>query len=462
MNIKRRAVRNFIFWLFLGLAAGFFLAAVLSYHEYKTVAEIADSVLAAERIMWDSREDIDISEEDSGEGKNVPLSDALARCLKENANGKSAEFVGEGEAFLKLHGYYPMRNWREYLPFTVGICAFLFQLAGWVVFGVRRRDEIRIKGRIRELTGYLRAVNQGEGAALCRSEDIFSHLEDEIYKTVMELRSTKEVAVRNHEVLAERIADIAHQLKTPLTSMSLMTELLEEYQTSETREYYSRLSNQIERLRILVSGLLSLAKLDSHGIVFQKERLEISELIENAAEPLREMMEKREVMLLVKEQSSEGMYDGRTGQGRRIAAEQTGQDAVITTGQTGRTGQEAGQRDQNTGCRIYADRQWTEEALLNILKNCVEHTPPGGSITVLYSQNPIYTELWIEDGGSGFQAADLPHIFERFYRGESAAKDNVGIGLALAKAVLEQQNGQITAGNTAEGHAFFGLKWYAG
>lgn len=450
-----------MFWLFLGLAAGFFLAAVLSYHEYRTVAEIADSVLAAERIMRDSREGIDISDGDSGEEKRISLSDALAWCLKENTNGESAGSVGGGEAFLKRYGYYPMRNWSEYLPFTVGISMFLFQLAGWVVFGVRYRNEMRIKGRIRELTRYLRAVNQGGGAALCRSEDIFSHLEDEIYKTVMELRSTKEAAVRNHEVLAERIADIAHQLKTPLTSMSLMTELLEEYQTSETREYYSRLSNQIERLRILVSGLLSLAKLDSHGIVFRKERLEISELIENAAEPLREMMEKREVTLLVKEQSSEGMYDGQTSQGRRIAAKQAGQDMKTAKGETGRTDQETGQTGWDTGCQIYADRQWTEEALLNILKNCVEHTPSGGSITALYSQNPIYMQLWIEDGGNGFQAADLPHIFERFYRGEGAAKDNVGIGLALAKAVLEQQSGQITAGNTAEGHAFFEIKWYA-
>lgn len=462
MNIKGRAARNFMFWLFLGFAAGFFLAAVLSYHEYKAAAEIADSVLAAERIMRDSREDIDVSGGDSGEGKTISLSDALARSLKKNTNGETVGVALEGEEFLKRYGYYPMRNWSEYLPFTVGICIFLFQLAGWVVFGAGYRGEVRIKRRIRELTGYLRAVNQGGGAALCRSEDIFSHLEDEIYKTVMELRSTKEAAVRNHEVLAERIADIAHQLKTPLTSMSLMTELLEEYQTSETREYYSRLSNQIERLRILVSGLLSLAKLDSHGIVFQKERLEISELIENAAEPLREMMEKREVTLIVKEQSSRGMYDGQISQGRRIAAKRTGQEIKTAKGETGRAGQETGQTGWDTGCQIYADRQWTEEALLNILKNCAEHTPSGGSITALYSQNPIYTELWIEDGGNGFQAADLPHVFERFYRGEGAAKDNVGIGLALAKAVLEQQNGQITAGNTAEGHAFFGIKWYAG
>lgn len=405
MNIKRRAVGNFILWLFLGLAAGVFLAAVLSYHEYRTVAGLVDSVLETEENRRDS-------------DKDMPLSDDLARCLKKNTDRNPKETIQEGEAFLKRYGYHPMRNWGGYLPYTAGICIFLFQTAGWTVFGMRYRESVRIRGRIRELTGYLRAVNQGEGAVLCRSEDIFSHLEDEIYKAVMELRSTKEAAVKNHEVLAERIADIAHQLKTPLTSMSLMTELLEEYQTSETREYYSRLTNQIERLRNLVSGLLSLAKLDSHGIIFQRERLGMSELIEAAAEPLREMMEKRQITLITARQEAE--------------------------------------------CWIYTDRQWTEEALLNILKNCVEHTPAGGVISASYSQNPIYTELRIEDGGSGFQAAELPHVFERFYRGKGAAKDNVGIGLALAKAVIEQQNGQIEAGNTADGHALFGIRWYAG
>ena len=161
-----------------------------------------------------------------------------------------------------------MGKWGTYLPFTAGICILLFQISGFITFSLRCREEGREQKRIRELTQYLRAVNSGEGVVLCRTEDNFSHLEDEMYKTVMELRSTKEAAVKNHEILAERIADIAHQLKTPLTSMSLMTELLEEYQTVETKEYYNRLSSQIERLKSLVAGLLALAKLDSHGIVF--------------------------------------------------------------------------------------------------------------------------------------------------------------------------------------------------
>lgn len=385
MSTAERAVRQFILWLLPGIAAGVFLAALLSLYEYRTVAEIMGSVL------------------ESG---------SLAEGLKKS----SEEFEEQGEDFLKSYGYRSMGSIEKYLPFTMAVSIFLFQAAGWSVFGEWYVKERKKMKRLRELTGYLRAVNSGDAAVLSRSEDEFSHLEDEIYKTVTELGSTKENAVKNHEILADRIADIAHQLKTPLTSMSLMTELLEEYQTSDTREYYNRLSNQIQRLKNLVSGLLSLAKLDSHGIVFKKERLELTELLEAAEEPLRDMMGEKHILL-----TSE-----------KITGE----------------------------CYIYADRQWTEEVLVNVLKNCAEHTPENGRIFIQCSQNPIYTELRLEDGGDGFAPSDLPHIFERFYRGNGAAKDNAGIGLALARAVLEQQNGHIHAENTKDGHARFVIKWY--
>ncbi|GFI43727.1 sensor protein SphS [Lachnospiraceae bacterium] len=393
MSAGRKAAGHFMFWLLIGLAAGVFLAAVLSYGEYQTVADIAGSVLET---------------------------DSLAEGLKKSFTGQSLR--QEGKVFLDTYGYRPMGKWSAYLPFTAGVSILLFQIGGWITFKRRRGEDRRVKSRIRGLTEYLRAVNSGEGAALSRNEDDFSHLEDEMYKTVMELRSTKEAAVKNHEVLAERIADIAHQLKTPLTSMSLMTELLEEYQTAETKVYYSRLYGQIERLKNLVKGLLALAKLDSHGLVFCKERLVVSELVEAVGESLMEMMEERRITLVIEESCCDG---------------QAKEEAFI-----------------------FADRQWTEEALLNLLKNCVEHTPKGGRIVVSYSRNPIYTELRMEDGGIGFAAKDIPHLFERFYRGKGAANDNAGIGLALAKAVVERQNGRLLAENTAEGHACFRVKWY--
>lgn len=400
----KRGIWNCIVWLLPGMTAGMILAAVLSYHEYWTVAGIAEFAVRAEPI--------------SGSDSS---SDIFAQSLKES--GRKGTVPKDGAAFLSSYGYRPMQNWGAYLPCTASVSILFFQLAGWITYGEWMQKDRQMKKRILELTEYLRSVNSGEGVVLCRNEDAFSHLEDEMYKTVMELQTTKESAVKNHEVLAERISDIAHQLKTPLTSMSLMTELLEEYQTTETEEYYSRLSGQIERLKNLVSGLLSLAKLDSHGIVFDRERILVPELVEAVSEPFREMLSKRRITLDI--EIFEDSMDAKEEE-----------------------------------CFIYADRQWTEEALMNILKNCVEHTPDDGRIRVSYGRNPIYLEMRIEDGGGGFAPKDLPHIFERFYRGEGASKDNAGIGLALAKAVLEEQNGYLYAENTADGHACFRMKWY--
>ena len=233
----------------------------------------------------------------------------------------------------------------------------------------------------------------------------------------MELACTKEKAVKEHEVLSERIADIAHQLKTPLTSMSLMTELLEEYQTEEAAGYMAHLKRQVGRLTRLVNGLLTLARLDSHVIQFQQSRVEALELIKNAAEPLREILERENITLEITPK---------------------GEDDVFFS----------------------TDEQWTGEAVLNILKNCIEHTPRRGRICVNYHKNPLYTEIQVEDGGRGFSRKDLPHLFERFYRGEGAVKDSAGIGLALAKAIVESQNGHIQAENSPAGHARFRLRFY--
>ncbi|MEY8432738.1 HAMP domain-containing sensor histidine kinase [Lachnospiraceae bacterium 48-42] len=384
MNTGIRVMRQFLVWLLAGTAAGIFLAAVLSVHEYRTLADISGAVMQS-------------------------------RSLEEGMKKGSEAFREEGERFLSDYGYRPLGKWEAYLPFALSACILLFQAAGWTVFCIQYRKEKNVRERVRELTEYLKDVNSGGTSVLRRGEDLFSHLEDEIYKTVIELQGTKESAVRNHEILAERIADIAHQLKTPLTSMSLMTELLEEYLTDDTKEYHARLSSQIGRLKGLVAGLLSLAKLDSHGIIMKNERLELSEVLEEAEESLREMLEERKIIFTAEGEST---------------------------------------------CSLYTDRQWTEEAILNILKNCAEHTPEGGRITACYCQNPIYTELRIEDGGNGFVPEELPHIFERFYCGAGAAKDNAGIGLAIAKAVIEQQNGYIHAENTPDGHACFVIKWY--
>ena len=106
------------------------------------------------------------------------------------------------------------------------------------------------------------------------------------------------------------------------------------------------------------------------------------------------------------------------------------------------------------------DLPWTAEALGNILKNCMEHTPEGGTVTVTAEETPIFTRIVVRDTGPGFDPADIPHLFERFYRGSTAGSGSIGIGLAMSRMVIAAQNGTVTADNPTDGGARFTVRFY--
>ncbi|MDC7288770.1 HAMP domain-containing histidine kinase [Blautia schinkii] len=396
-------------WLIPGLFAAAITAGFLSGYEYQALSRLTGAVL---------------------EEESLPA--ALKQAFKENIGPQqmpdarnpadSGADDSIGIQFLQKYGYTRLDCFHQLFPRMLLICILLFQGVGCVRYLLWKRQWVRCSLRIQELADYLKAACSGEAAALTRREDIFSHLEDEIYKTAAELTTTKETAVKDHEVLAARTADIAHQLKTPLTSMSLMAELLKPTE-EEDMEYLARLKSQVERLKMLSDALLTLAKLDSHTLELECREVEMNELICQAAEPLRGLFERKRITFL----------------SRHADCPSTGLLPEVW---------------------IKADLHWTAEALLNVLKNCAEHTPENGRICLEYTQNPLYTEITVDDSGAGFSKKDLPHLFERFYRGEHAHKDSVGIGLALAKLILEKQNGLIRAENSPHGHARFVIRFY--
>ena len=390
MNKGKKAWKTFFFWLLPGTIFGILLAVFLSLQQFQVMKELSGNIL----------------QENSLEGG-----------LKQSFFPNTFQAEERGQVFLQEYGYHAMTFFWKYLPPAASISILVFQTVGWIQYGFWLKEENRRRKRIQALTAYLKSVNAGHAGSFTRMEDEFSFLEDEIYKTTTALNSAKEIAVKNHEVLEARIADIAHQLKTPLTSMSLMTDLLEEYQTQETLEYYNRLTSQITRLQNLVSGLLALAKLDSHGIVLEKKQFRIQDLIDISVETVKQMFTQKQIQLLISKELEQDTW-------------------------------------------ICGDLEWTSEAVVNVLKNCWEHTPQDGKIFVSWSHNPLYIQLIIEDSGTGFTKEDLPHLFERFYRGTNAAKDSAGIGLALSKLIMEQQNGHILAENSLQGHARFIFKWY--
>lgn len=275
--------------------------------------------------------------------------------------------------------------------------------------GKRRRRK-----RLQELTVYLENVNvSGEGSILQRKEDEFSLLEDEIYKTVTTLYRTRETALAAKKNYAENLENIAHQLKTPITAASVSLQLLQEQGENSHCENIRR---QLGRLNTLEETLLQLSRIDSGTLKLQRTQVDIFTVLTLASDMLCELAAQKRITVVIPE---------------------------------------------GEGAMIRGDMDWTTEAFGNLMKNCMEHTPEGGTVFCEYSQNPLYTEVRIWDNGEGFAEEDLPYLFQRFYRGKNAAGSGVGIGLALSKAIVELQNGTITARNLHEGGACFEIRFYS-
>lgn len=280
----------------------------------------------------------------------------------------------------------------------------------FITFLYRNRAE---NGRIQGLADYLEQVNTGKGIVLQTSgEDDFSKLEDEIYKTVTFLYQSKDAAIQAKNDFAENLSNIAHQIKTPITAISLSVQTMQKEYGSEK---LGQIKKQLLRLTRLEEALLILSRLDAGTLALKKEQVDVFTVLVLAADNLQELFA------------------------------QSGTSIDIP---------EAGEM------MITADLDWTMEAVINLMKNCMEHNE-GGTIHCFYEQNPLYTEILIRDEGEGFCKEDIPHIFERFYRGKNACEGGIGIGLALSKEIIERQNGTLRAKNMPDGGACFEIRFYS-
>ena len=298
--------------------------------------------------------------------------------------------------------------------FLAGIFLFV------ITFVFRNKTEAK---RIEALSDYLEQVNIGKAVVLSASgEDIFSKLEDEIYKTVTFLYQTKDAAVQAKNDFAENLSNIAHQIKTPITAISLSLQTLSEIpmKNEYEKDKMEQIKKQLTRLIHLEESLLVLSRLDAGTLMFQKEDVDVFTVLVLAADNLQELF---------------------ADSGTSIDIPESGEMAIT------------------------ADLDWTMEAIMNVMKNCMEHNA-GGAVHCSYGQNPLYTEILIWDEGEGFAKEDIPHLFKRFYRGQNAdvgsniRGSGIGIGLALSKEIIEHQNGTIRAKNLSNGGACFEIRVY--
>lgn len=241
-------------------------------------------------------------------------------------------------------------------------------------------------------------------------------LSSSIRKMTLKLKEQASNLTDEKKVLTDAIADIFHQMRTPLTSMRLSCSMLseEDLPYEERIRFVRGIKKQLERMQWLVETLLKMSKIEAGTVTFKRERLDAKELVQKACEPLLIPLELRDIKL------------------------------QITTNDAGLTG----------------DMDWLAEAVGNIVKNCMEHTPEGGQISINAEENAIYTVLTIEDTGKGFDKNDIAHIFERFYKGKNSGSESVGIGLALCRTIITGLDGTIKAENGKNGGARFEIRFY--
>lgn len=246
-------------------------------------------------------------------------------------------------------------------------------------------------------------------------EGELSILANQLQKVTLRLLESAEQSQRDKAQLADSLANISHQLRTPLTAMNLTAIMLSDPNLTpqRRRELTSELKTLLRRTDDLVETLLKLSKLDAGTVTMARDSVAVRDVIRRAVQPLEVPMELRE------------------------------QHLTVACGEETFTG----------------DSLWTAEALGNLLKNCMEHTPDRGTISVTALETALYTAITVEDTGSGFDPADIPHLFERFYKGSNAVEGSYGIGLALARTIITAQNGTIQAMNGSNG-ARFEVRFY--
>lgn len=274
---------------------------------------------------------------------------------------------------------------------------------------------INRKKKINYLDNYLQKVSNGKYYTELEkeSEDELNRLKDSLYKITVMLKEDSENKRLQNEAILNSVANISHQLKTPLTSTLVMLDNMidtDEIDTKTQNEFLHDIKKEILNINFLIQSLLKLSKFDASTITFIKENVLMSDIIKKSIENVSLQADLRNVEIIVKSESKDSF--------------------------------------------LKCDFRWQVEALTNILKNSLDHSEENSQITLIYSKNKAYLELKIIDFGEGISKEDLPHIFERFYKGKNAKEDSIGIGLALAKTIIEEDNGMITVDSSKKGTTF--------
>ena len=284
-----------------------------------------------------------------------------------------------------------------------------------VILYIYSRSESK---KIKEIEKYIEAINNKNYTLKIseNSEDEFSNLSNELYKTTVMLKEQASNSQKFQKTLQTNIEDISHQLKTPLTSISIMLDNIidnPDMEIETRQKFLHEINRQIEWFNWLVIALLKLSKIDSGTAVFTKKEINVEKILNHVIQNLAIPLEIKQQKIIVNGNSS----------------------------------------------KFIGDYNWQLEALTNIVKNCIEHTPNHKNIYIKFEENNFYTKITIRDEGVGIAKEDIKHIFERFYKGKNSSENSIGIGLALSKSIIERDNGYIICSSKEGEGTTFEIKY---
>ena len=278
-------------------------------------------------------------------------------------------------------------------------------------------------------------------------EGAWSELRNQIHTLASLKNEQVKILEQERRFMQEILADISHQLKTPLTSMLITADLMENASEEKRVDFLNRMRTDLTHTEWLVAALLKQAKLDAGVVPFRIERHSVDTLIQSAITPVEILIEMRQQKVLIQ-------CDEDYGQ-NQVSKNVSGYDGVLESKLTGRTSR----RDLPDETYLTCDSQWTIEALTNVIKNASEHSPNQGDIYIRYGTNPICTWISITDSGMGISQEAIPNLFRRF-KGSRSDK-GYGVGLPMALSIMRNQNGdmEVEGGGDGKG-ATFTLKFY--
>lgn len=376
-----------------------------------TVCVIFNMVISAARANYEAaarREVAELIGTLLENNPNLDQSELLHAIQGANQDTDNTKRLQLGESFLYNYGYLPnelvsssTKIFRDQVFASVFIILVGFAISVilyfWVIDRVRQKHIEKLVSYLQDLNDHIYDLRLDEN-----SEDELSLLTNELYKITVTL---KEAAEQNHtkrQNLEDALADISHQLRTPLTSLQVMVDNIyddPDMPQDVRQDFLQSIGRQLETMSSLVTTLLNLAKFDNGSIKLHNQPTAIGESLRDVRQNLA------------------------------VLAELYGVDIEITG---------------DLQAEIEFDRRWQTEALTNIVKNCIEHSSYGGTVRIIVEDCPLFLRVIISDHGEGIAPTDLRHIFERFYKAKNSTSSGVGIGLAFAKTIIESSNGQVS------------------